>query len=96
MSDEDKPKRKISNAELDNVKQYLSIEIGYNLSIILPFKEGMAFLSSLENAEKVTMPSYGQPTIKFNTERFEIKTEIVSQAFYREQKMNHLLGVTDE
>jgi len=96
MSEEDKPKRKISNAELDNVKNYLSIELAYNMSIILPYKEGIAVLAALENAEKVSMPSYGSPHIKFNNERFEIKTEIVTQAFYREQKMAHLLGVTDE
>jgi hypothetical protein len=92
----DKPKRKISNAELDNVKNYLAIEISYGTSLLMPYKEGIAFMASLENAEKVTMPSYGQPNIKFNTERFELKTEIVTQAFYREQKMNHLLGVDNE
>lgn len=96
MSEEDKPKRKISNAELDNVKNYLAIELAYNMSIILPYKEGIAVMAALENAEKVSMPSYGQPNIKFNTDRFEVKTEIISQAFYREQKMNHLLGATDE
>jgi hypothetical protein len=98
MSEEivEKPKRKISNTELDNVKNYLSIEVAYNFSIILPYKEGIAFLAALENVERVSMPHYGQSRIKFNIERFEIKTEIVSQAFYREQKMNHLLGVTDE
>lgn len=96
MSEEDKPKRKISNAELDNVKNYLAIELSYNNSMILPYKDGIALMAALENAERVTMPSYNQPHIKFNAERFEIKTEIVSQAFYREQKMAHLLGVTDE
>jgi len=96
MSEEDKPKRKISNAELDNVKNYLAIELAYNVSLILPYKEGIAVLAALENAERVNIPSYGQAQIKFNTERFEIKTEIISQAFYREQKMAHLLGVTDE
>ena len=92
----DKPKRKITNAELDNVRNYLAVELSYGVSIILPYREGVALLASLENAEKVSMPNYGQPNIKFNTERFEIKTEIITQAFYREQKMNHLLGVTDE
>jgi hypothetical protein len=96
MSEENKPKRKISNAELDNVKNYLAIELTYNMSIILPYKEGIAVLAALENAEKVSMPSYGSPNIKFTSERFEIKTEIVTQAFYREQKMKALLGVTDE
>lgn len=96
MSEEDKPKRKISNAELDNVKNYLAIELSYNTSLILPYRDGIALMAALENAERVIMPSYGQANIKFNAERFEIKTEIVSQAFYREQKMVHLLGVTDE
>ena len=92
----DKPKRKITNAELDNVKNYLAIELSYGVSILLPYREGISLMASLENAEKVSMPSYGHPNIKFGTDRFEIKTEIVTQAFYREQKMNHLLGVTDE
>ena len=96
MADEEKPKRKISNAELDSVKNYLAIELAYNVSIILPYKEGIALLATLENAEKVSMSSYGETNIKFSTERFEIKTEIITQTVYREQKMNHLLGVNDE
>lgn len=94
--EEIKPKRKISNTELDNVKNYLAIELAYNMSIILPYREGIALVASLENAEKVTLTNYGALNIKFNPDRFEIKTEIISQAIYREQKMNHLLGVTDE
>lgn len=96
MANEEKAKRKITNAELDDVKNYLVIELAYNSVIILPYKEGIAVMASLEHAERVFMSGYNKTNMTFNTERFEIKTEVVTQAFYREQKMNHLLGVTDE
>jgi len=96
MSEEDKPKRKISNAELDNVKNYLAINISYDLSICLPYKDGMAFLSALENAEKITMDRYGSKAIKFERGNLELHQAIISQTEYREQKMLMLLGVTDE
>jgi len=96
MSEEEKPKRKISNAEIDNVKNYLVIELSYNMSVLLPYKDGIALLSSLENAEKITMPSYGEKNIIFDRTPLEIKSNIVSQYDYRRHKMNMLLGATDE
>jgi hypothetical protein len=94
--DEDKPKRKISNAELDNVKNYLVIEISYDLAVCLPYKEGIAFLAALENAENVEIDRYGNKPIKFRPKPIALNSRLVSQAEYREQKMNMLLGVADD
>lgn len=92
----DKPKRKVSNAELDNIKNYLVVNIAYDLSICLPYKDGIAFIAALENAEMVTMDRYGNKPLTFKLGSIEIHSFIVTQHEYREQKMNHLLGVTDE
>lgn len=96
MSDEEKPKRKISNAELDNVKNYLVVELAYDLTVCLPYKEGIALLGCLENAEKVSMNSYGDRQVTFKPATMTISSTILSQQAYRDSKMKMLLGVDDD
>lgn len=93
---EKKPKRKIDNAELDNVKNYLAINISYDLCLCLPYKEGAAFIAAMEHAEAIKMDRYGRNDITFNTKPIEITSSIITQAHYRERKMAALLGADDE
>lgn len=90
------PKRKVSNAELDNVKNYLIVDIAYDLAICLPYKDGIAFLSAMENAEAVKIDRYGSKPIVFDPKPIALNSRIVSQQEYRTQKMLLLLGVEDE
>lgn len=97
MSEEDTTqKKKISNAELDNVKNYLVIEFAYDMHICLPYKEGIALLGSLEHAEKVKVNGYSTKTVEFESTLPTFQTTMISQQTYREQKMKHLLGVSDD
>jgi hypothetical protein len=99
MSEElepDKPKRKISNTELDNVKNYIVVDIAYDLSICLPYKDGIALLASLENAENVSVDRYGNKPITFSMKPITLNSRIVSQKEYRESKMAMLLGVEND
>lgn len=85
-------RRKISKEELDNVTNYLAISIDWSNNIILPYKDGMAFLAALEKAERIKK-YYSHEKLQFSQERLEITTTIITQAEYREQKMSHLLEI---
>lgn len=90
-------KKTIPLAELDNVTNYMAINLGYDLSICLPYKYGTAFIAALEHAEKADLKGYGNDkTLIFKPGAIDITTSIISQKVYRNAKMNMLLGVDDE
>lgn len=91
-----KPKKSIPNAELDNVKNYIAINIAYDFCISLPYKEGVAFMAALEHAEKIKMNGYGKKEITFLPDAITVETVVFSQKQYREGKMDLLLGVEND
>lgn len=72
----------------------LLIQIDYNRHVILPFKEGLAFMATLEKAEvyveRYTKPPEIRPIEK--GDRFTVTP--LSQATYTEMKVAMLLGLT--
>ena len=76
------------------VGSYLSINFGYSLSIILPYKDGLALLDKLSNAEKIEDYSSGTPIRPLTKD--DVRVTIISQTDYRKRKMAALLNVTLE
>jgi hypothetical protein len=87
-------KKTLPNSELDNVVSYMTINMGYYFNIVLPYKDGLAFMASLEKAEAIEQ--YHGQNLKFADKLENVITNIVSQKDYREAKMFKLLGVQDE
>jgi len=87
--------KKITDKELDNVKNYLVISFGYDCNFCVPYKDGMTILAAFENAEHIKKFPYSEK-IEFENTTIELKQRIVTQTDYRKAKMNLLLGVNDE
>lgn len=93
---EPKPKRKITNTELDEVKTYMVLEFGYDMKVCLPYADGAAIIAKLEKAERVEHKSYSSKNISFKPEVVQVNFQVLPQKDYRLAKMNLLLGVEDE
>ena len=78
--------------EIDTVVNYMVIGLAYNMSVCLPYADGVAFLAAMEKAECVNT-YYSHEKLQFNNIAIEINYKIVTQKEYREQKMNQLLGI---
>ena len=76
-------------------ENYLVIDIYYNHKIILPFKEGIAFLACLEKAEAIN-EEYSKPAIITSFNRDHLKTSIMSGEDYINHKVAALLNVSLE
>ncbi len=74
-------------------ENYMVIDIYYNHKIILPYKDGLALLASLVNAEAVN-EEYSKPFIISGFNREHLKTSIMSGEDYGRNKMAALLNVT--
>ena len=72
---------------------YLVIEISYDSNLILPYKEGIVFLTSLVNAEQLRTP-YGEKHRIVPIERTAIKSYIMSAEEYEQYKIAALLDLT--
>jgi hypothetical protein len=63
------------------------MEIGFNLSysenIVLPYKEGLALMASLENAKKICR-DYGKPNTVKDLSKEDIKSSILGSQEYGE------------
>ena len=73
-------------------ENFLVIEFSYN-KIVLPFKEGMSFLSSLSNAEKLN-DNYGDMKRIIPFERELIKSSVLSGEEYEQYKIAALLNIS--
>ena len=74
-------------------ENYLIIDVYYQEKIILPYKDGIALLANLSNAESYKEGYQQTPTIAgFNKEHF--KTSIMSGEEYINIKIANLLNVT--
>lgn len=71
---------------------WMVIKQSYDTKIVVPYKDGMAILNALENAELLTEPYIGQEGI-FPFDRGSIDIEILAHSDYEEFKIAMLLGV---
>lgn len=76
-------------------ENYLVVELSYRNKIILPYKEGVALMSALNNAENLT-ESYSEPKIISGLDRDAIKASVMSADEYELIKIAALLKVTVE
>lgn len=72
---------------------YMVIEMYYDNKIILPYKDGLAFMAALVNAEAYTT-SYNEPHRIGSFNRDGIKSTIMSGEDYVKTKIAALLNVT--
>ena len=76
-------------------ENYLVIDIYYNDKIILPYKDGIALLATLANAESIK-EEYSKPAVISSFNRDHLKTSIMSGEEYINHKVAALLDVTIE
>ena len=74
-------------------ENYLVIEVYYNDKIILPYKDGIAFLSTLANAESFK-EDYSKAAVISSFNKDHLKTSIMSGEDYARYKIAALLNVT--
>ena len=73
-------------------ENYLIIKIDYAKRLVLPYKEGMAFIQSLANAELLNEP-YNEQHCITEMDRSAIVVEVMSFDEYLRFKIAPLLGV---
>ena len=76
-------------------ENYMVIEMYYDNKLVLPYKDGLAFMSALVNAETLSEP-YQQPHRITPLNRNTLKTSIMSGEEYAKHKIAALLNVTLE
>lgn len=74
---------------------FIAIEFDYSKSILLPYDEGLKFLSCLKQAELLE-ESYNKPKSINPFESTHFKTKILSRKEYEDIKVAALLGITVE
>ncbi len=79
--------------EKKHKENFLVIELDYSNKIVLPYKEGIAFMGSLANAENLS-DRYGQNKSIGPLGMDSIKTYILSAMEYEQIKIAALLNVT--
>lgn len=72
---------------------YMVIELYYDNKLILPYKDGLAFMASLVNAEMYETP-YDKPHKIGSFNRDAVKNTIMSGEDYIKHKIAALLNVT--
>lgn len=72
---------------------FIIIELDYSKKLILPYKDGIAFLATLASAEQLN-DRYGSPKTIVPLEADAIKTTIMSATEYEQIKIAALLNVT--
>ena len=80
-------------ASIKPKENYLVIDIYYGHKIILPYKDGLAMLASLANAEAVS-EEYNKPMVISGFNREHLKTSIMSGEDYGRHKIATLLKIT--
>lgn len=87
-----------ARAELYNKvpkENFLAIDFDYGKSVVLPYNEGLQFLSCLKNAELLT-DQYSKPKTITAFESNYFKTRILSRKEYEDMKIAALLGINVE
>ena len=76
-------------------ENFLLIEMAYDKKLIMPYKEGVAFISSLANAEQLNDP-YSKPKTITGLDREAIKSSVLSYEEYERIKIAALLNISLE
>lgn len=76
------------------VDNYLVIKFGYDANLVLPYKDGLAFIESLKNAEQFDRAYTPTRIDQFNRTCMEIT--VMSREEYEQYKLSMLLGITLE
>lgn len=76
-------------------ENYMVITLSYNSKIVLPYKDGVAFMQTLVNAEQLHEPYQEQHRIS-ELRRDAISTTVMPHAEYVRFKIAALLGVEPE
>lgn len=74
-------------------ENFMLISFGYSLKLILPYKDGLAFMESVSNGEMLSEPYNEAPRIK-GIERNVITVDHLSRDTYERYKIAELLGIT--
>lgn len=90
MKYEDAVKKVQSKKPTDN---YMIIETRYNIKILLPYKDGIAFMSALVNAEEYK-ESYGENTKILPMNKGLLTTSLLSREDYELIKVAALLNMS--
>lgn len=80
-------------SERKSSDNFIIIELDYSKKLILPYKDGIVFLSTLANAEQLN-DRYNTPKSISSLENDAIKVTIMSAAEYEQIKIAALLNVT--
>lgn len=76
-------------------ENFMVIKLDYSKRLILPYKDGLAFLSALNNAEKLISEYGSTPRIEAIDREF-IESTVMSHEEYERIKIANLLQVTLE
>lgn len=80
-----------SNKPKENL---MTIEIEYNKQLILPYKDGLALLATLERAEVLHAPYNKPPSIVGLDDTDRFKSAVMPYQSYEDIKVANLLGIT--
>ena len=84
--------KKIQASKKEVKTPYLMVSFGYDRNYIFPFKEGLAFVSALENAEQVN-EVYNKPS-SIGELTSSIQVTPFSQSEYMAYKISNLLQIS--
>lgn len=76
-------------------ENFFLIQIGYDFKILIPHKDGIAFMTSLASAEQLNEP-YKEPHRITEVEKDKIRFSTFSHEDYERYKIAALLGITHE
>ena len=77
-------------------ENYLVIDLSYDLKVLLPYKDGVAFMASLANAERLCTPYGGPQRITELDRDCGIKSYLMSAEEYERFKIAALLNISPE
>lgn len=84
----------VKSVQAHKVKEnYLVIALSYSHKIVLPHKEGIAFLTSLSNAEQLK-EDYNEPHRITSLDRTALTSTLMSRDEYEQYKIAALLNVS--
>lgn len=86
----------VKKVQAKKIKEnFLVIETAYDTHVILPYKEGITFMSAFVNAEQLKKP-YGEPHRIIPINHDTIKSYVMSAEEYEQYKIAALLNITIE
>jgi hypothetical protein len=79
--------------KMKTADNYLLVKFDYREHLVLPYKDGLAFMASLINAEMLN-EDYSDPKYIYPMDRTKFETSILSRKEYEQFKIANLLGVS--